>query len=236
MKSTKCQISTHFSKGNGLKAKLKQLSMTLVFLVIGQFAVAQDDQLTPDALEAEALPQISVEQESTSDDVSEAETVEQAPVAVVEEELDAPLSQSVEDLKRSATELNRDLLILEEELLFPANTQIVVFVSMDVGEYFKLDSIKVSIDDKVVATHLYTSRQNYALTKGGIQRLYTGNVKNGEHEVTAIFTGLGPDNREYKRGATTVISKDDDAKLLEVMIRDSTKKSQPEFEFKEWEL
>lgn len=146
------------------------------------------------------------------------------------------LSQEVEDLKKAALQLNRDLLILEEELLFPANTQIAVFMSLDVGEFFRLDSVKIKIDDKLVASHLYTERQNHALAKGGIQRLYVGNLKTGDHELTAIFTGIGPDNREYKRGATMTLSKDDDPKMVEVRVYDSSNRMQPEFDFKEWEL
>jgi len=146
------------------------------------------------------------------------------------------LSKEVEDLKKAALQLNRDLLILEEELLFPSNTQITVFMSLDVGEYFRLDSVKIKIDDKLVASHLYTERQNHALAKGGIQRLYVGNLKTGEHELTAIFTGIGPDTREYKTGATMTVNKDDDPKMIEVRVRDSKNRMQPEFDFKEWEL
>lgn len=146
------------------------------------------------------------------------------------------LSQEVEDLKKAALQLNRDLLILEEELLFPANTQIAVFMSLDMGEFFRLDSVKIKIGDKLVASHLYTERQNHALSKGGIQRLYVGNLKTGDHELTAIFTGIGPDNREYKRGATMTLNKDDDPKMVEVRVYDSNKNMQPEFDFKEWDL
>src|SRR5690606_35254019 len=88
---------------------------------------------------------------------------------------ESALSQEVEDLKQAALELNRDLLILEEELLFPSNTQLVVFLSLDVGEYFRLDAVKLTVDDKLVASHLYTPTQNDALSRGGIQRLYIGN-------------------------------------------------------------
>ena len=147
-----------------------------------------------------------------------------------------PLSQEVEDLKQAALELNRDLLILEEELLFPSNTQLVVFLSLDVGEYFRLDAVKLTIDDKLVASHLYTNRENDALGRGGIQRLYIGNLKTGDHEITAIFNGEGPDQREYKRGATITINKDEDPKMLELRIMDSTANMQPDFDFKEWQL
>lgn len=156
--------------------------------------------------------------------------------ALEDEETASPLSEEVEDLKQAALELNRDLLILEEELLFPANSQIAIFLSLDVGKYFSLDSVKVLIDDQLVASHLYTKRQNTALSLGGIQRLYLGNLKTGEHEVTAFFVGMGPDNREYKRGATILIDKDDDPKMLELKVRDSTANMQPEFKFEEWQL
>ncbi|WP_096085749.1 AraC family transcriptional regulator [Agaribacterium haliotis] len=170
---------------------------------------------------------------------SASEAAQSEPVQAAEAEPTAVpdnLSAEVEDLKRATLQLNRDLLILEEELLFPANTQIAVFLSLDLGEYFRLDAVKLKIDDTLVASHLYTERQNSALERGGIQRLYVGNLKNGEHELTAIFTGMGPDQREYKRGATLTLVKDDDPKMIEIRVYDSSANMQPEFDFKEWEL
>ena len=149
---------------------------------------------------------------------------------VVAEEVD------VEALKKAALELNRDLLILEEELLFPANTQLTVFLSIDTGTFFALDSVKLSVDDTLVASHLYTPRQQDSLGKGGVQRLYIGNLKSGKHEITAIFNGMGPDNREYKRGATITVEKDDDPLMLELKVIDSPANMQPQFEIKEWQL
>ena len=182
----------------------------------------------------------SFAQETAMEPLEEIETEVAADEADALEEEDAntasPLSEEIEDLKKAALELNRDLLILEEELLFPANSQIAIFMSMDIGKYFTLDSVKVLIDDKLVASHLYTKRQNAALELGGIQRLYLGNLKSGEHEITAFFVGVGPDNREYKRGATILIDKDDDPKMLELKVRDSSANMQPEFKFEEWEL
>jgi hypothetical protein len=148
----------------------------------------------------------------------------------------SPISEQVQNLKTAALELNRDLLILEEELLFPANTQVVVFVSVDTGKFFQLDAVELRINDELVASHLYTERQNDALSRGGVQRLYIGNLKSGPHELTAFFTGIGPDNREYKRAATTTLEKGQEPKLLELRIQDATANMQPEFNFKEWQL
>src|SRR5690554_2080776 len=69
------------------------------------------------------------------------------------------LDQDVQDLKKLVADLNRDLFLLEEELLFPANTQVAVFVSMDVGEFFALDSVQLTLDGKDVANYLYTARE-----------------------------------------------------------------------------
>ena len=154
----------------------------------------------------------------------------------VRKENTSPLSQQVEDLKQAALGLNRDLLILEEDLLFPANTQIAVYVSSDVGHYFQLDAVKLHVDDQLVASHLYTEKQNSALNRGGIQRLYLGNLKTGKHEITAFVHGYGPQKREYKRAATYSLKKDQKPTMLEVRIKDSNQTMEPEFEFKEWQL
>lgn len=145
-------------------------------------------------------------------------------------------SQNIEALKQAALELNRDLLILEEDLLFPASTQVAVFVSVDVGHFFRLDAVKLKIDDQLVASHLYSEKQNSALLRGGIQRLYVGNVKTGTHEITAFFEGMGPHEREYKRGATYQLDKDQTPTMLEIRIMDSTEALQPKFDFKQWQL
>ncbi len=147
-----------------------------------------------------------------------------------------PLTNQVEDLKQAVLDLNRDLLILEEELLFPANTQIAIFLSMDVGEFFQLDAVKINVDNKLVASHLYTPQQADALFRGGVQRVYIGNLRSGTHEITAFFTGKGPEGREYKRAATISLEKELDPKMLELRIVDSTTKLQPVFDIKEWEL
>ena len=79
-----------------------------------------------------------------------------------------------------------DESVQEEELLFPANTQVAVFVSMDIGEFFALDSLTLKIDNKEVANYLYTPREAEALLKGGVHRVYLGNLKVGEHQLVAF--------------------------------------------------
>jgi hypothetical protein len=145
------------------------------------------------------------------------------------------LDETVQDLKKDVVDLNRELFVLEEELLFPANTQVAVFVSMDIGEFFALDSLSLKIDNKEVANYLYTPREAEALLKGGVHRVYLGNLKVGEHQLVAFFSGKGPNQRDYKRGANLKFEKGVGAKYLELKITDRQRRAQPEFAIKDWE-
>jgi hypothetical protein len=151
---------------------------------------------------------------------------------------DAPrsaLDGEVQALRQEVVDLNRDLFMLEEDLLFPASTQIAVFVSMDVGTFFALDSVQVKLDDKEVANYLYTERELEALKRGGVHRLWLGNLKAGEHELVAFFTGKGTHERDYKRGTTLKVEKGVGAKYVELRISDRAQKLQPEFVTRVWE-
>lgn len=145
------------------------------------------------------------------------------------------LDEEIQSLKQDIVALNRSLFMLEEELLFPSNTQVAVFLSMDVGEFFALDSVQLKIDDKEVSNYLYTRREVEALHRGGVQRLYMGNLKSGEHEIVAIFTGKGPNGRDYRRGAELVINKQLGARFVELTIVDNESSEQPDFSIREWE-
>jgi hypothetical protein len=145
------------------------------------------------------------------------------------------LDQEVQGLKKDVVDLNKDLFVLQEELLFPANTQVALYISMDVGTFFALDAVTVKIDNKEVKNYLYTAREADALLKGGVQQIYLGNLKVGKHELVAFFTGKGPVERDYKRGASINFDKGVGAKYLELKITDRVPKHQPEFLIKDWE-
>lgn len=145
------------------------------------------------------------------------------------------LDGRIQDLKSEVIQLNRDLLVLEEELLFPANTQVALFVSMDVGKLFELESLQIKLDDKVVTNYLYTPHEVQALHRGGVQRVHLGNLRAGKHSLVAFFTGKGPHDRDYRRGTTLEIEKGTEPKYIELQIRDSTLKLQPEFQVKVWQ-
>ena len=183
-----------------------------------------------------------VSAQETSDDPAEIEIVEEEVAVEIDEDLldedepeEATLDEEIEALKKEVLSLNRDLFILEEDLLFPSNTQFSVFLSLNAGALFSLDSIQLKIDDKNIANHLYTERELAALKRGGVQRLYIGNLPSGEHEVVMIFTGVGPKGRDYRLGETVVIVKTTEPQFVEFMVEDDTGKEQPQFDVRVWE-
>ena len=155
--------------------------------------------------------------------------------ATIAEEKSPALEQQVQDLKKEVLNLNKELFILEEDLLFPANTQFSIFLSMDIGNLFDLDSVQINIDGKNISNHLYTQREINALKRGGVQRVYLGNIASGKHELVAFFTGKGPSKRHYKRGTTIEIEKTSSPLFVELKIIDNLSKQQPEFKTKVWE-
>lgn len=185
-----------------------------------------------------ALPGPAAWAQSTPVPAQPAAAAATAPVAApgaAPAQASTSLDDRIQDAKSDVIRLNRDLMVLEEELLFPANTQVAIFVSMDVGKLFLLDSVRVQLDGKDVAGYLYTPAEVQALHRGGVQRLFVGNLKSGTHELVAFFTGKGPHDRDYKRGATIKIDKGTDPKYIELQIKDSSGKLQPEFEVKVWQ-
>ena len=187
------------------------------------------------ALSAAAFAASAQEPSSLGADTAMADSVAaEVDDALAREEFRS-LDEDVQSLKKEVLDLNRDLFLLEEELLFPANSQVAFFVSMDVGEYFGLDSVNLKIDGKEVTNYLYTQREADALVRGGVHRVHIENLKVGEHELVAVFTGKGPQVRDYRRGATISFDKGIGAKYVELAISDRVSKQQPEFVIREWE-
>jgi len=202
---------------------MKTISLiTLLLFSLSAPLAAQDN--ADDPIEGELIEgELIVAPDETAADNDEA--------ALEEGSLDA----DIEALKKEVLSLNRDLFILEEDLLFPSNTQFSIFLSMDAGALFSLDSVQLKVDDKNIANHLYTERELAALKRGGVQRLYIGNLPSGEHEIIAIFTGIGPKGRDYRRGESIVIEKTTEPQFVEFMIADDTGKEQPQFDVRVWE-
>ena len=118
------------------------------------------------------------------------------------------LDGQVQEIKSDVLSIASELDNLEERLLYPSSTQLAVFVSLPDDESMRLDAVKLEIDGAMATHHIYSFNELEALQKGGIQRIYTGNVPTGEHQLTVTMMGklkngddvLQSDNFSFTKG------------------------------------
>ena len=128
--------------------------------------------------------------------------------------LDEQVQEIKSDVLGIAAELNR----LEEKLLYPSHTQVAVFLSLADGETFRLDSVEITLGGKAVAHHLYSFKELEALRKGGVQRIYTGNVTTGGHEMQVTFEAKSDGGDNFQRMESFTIQKDVGPEIVEITL------------------
>ena len=142
------------------------------------------------------------------------------------------LDEQVQAIKSDVLDLSSELNRLEEKLLFPSNSQVSLFVSL-VDDKFRLDSAQVKLDNQVVASYLYTYRELEALRDGGVQRIYTGNVGGGDHELVVSVAGKVSAGSVVRRSATYTLKKDVGPKFVEIKITEPNVADRA-IQFKDW--
>ena len=124
------------------------------------------------------------------------------------------LDEQVQEIKSDVLDISAQLNRLEEKLLYPSNTQVALFVSLPKGETFRLDSVRIQIDGEPVAHHIYSFKELEALKKGGVQRIYTGNVSTGEHQLEVSVAGKLPGGSDFSGTQSFSFTKEVEPKLI----------------------
>ena len=130
------------------------------------------------------------------------------------------LDEQVQEIKSDVLGIAAELSRLEEKLLYPSNTQVAVFVSVAEGETFRLDSVQIRIDGEAVAHHIYSFKELEALQKGGVQRIYTGNVRTGEHQLEVSTAGKLSGGGDFSETQSFSFSKEVEPSLLGITLAD----------------
>ena len=128
------------------------------------------------------------------------------------------LDEQVQEIKSDVLGIAAELSRLEERLLYPSNTQVAIFVSLAEGETFRLDSLQIQIDSEPVAHHVYSFKELEALQKGGVQRIYTGNIAAGEHQLEVRVVGKTAAGRDFDASERLAFRKEVEPKLVEVSV------------------
>ena len=128
--------------------------------------------------------------------------------------------EQVQDIKSDVLSISAELEKLEEKLLYPSSTEVSVFVSLAAGESFRLDSVEIQMDGNPVARHVYSFKELEAMRKGGVQRIYTGNIRSGDHDLFVSVTGKTGRGSDLRKSDLFKISKDVAPRIVEISLSD----------------
>ena len=131
------------------------------------------------------------------------------------------LDEQVQEVKSDVLSIAAELARLEERLLYPSNTHLAVFVALAERDSLRLDAVQIQIDGQPVAHSIYSYKELEALQKGGVQRIYTGNVTTGEHQMEVTIVGKLDTGRDYSRTERFAFSMGVEPKLLGVTLGSS---------------
>src|SRR6476469_9261785 len=129
-------------------------------------------------------------------------------------DLDEQVQQTKSDVLSIAAELNQ----LEEKLLYPSGTQVAIFVALAKGDELRLDAVRLQIDGQLVAHYIYSAKELEALRKGGVQRIYVGNVPTGDHKLNVLVDGKLKSGGDFNRTDHVTFRKEVKPKLVELTV------------------
>ena len=128
------------------------------------------------------------------------------------------LDEQVQEIKTDVLGIAAELVRLEEKLLYPSGTQIAIFVSIAEGETFRLDSMQIEIDGALATHYLYGFKELDALQRGAVQRVYTGNLPTGGHQLAVSINGKTPSGDDFISTETFAFDKGIEPKLLGIAL------------------
>src|SRR5262245_17151931 len=143
------------------------------------------------------------------------------------------LDEQVQEVKSDVLSIAAELNQLQERLLYPSDTQLAVFVALAKGETLRLDAVQIQIDGQPAARYIYSFKELEALQKGGVQRIYTGNIATGQHEIEVSLTGKLTGGKDYTHTERFPFTKAIQPKLIGVTLA-GPDSGQPSINVGEW--
>lgn len=128
------------------------------------------------------------------------------------------LDEQVQEIKSDVLSIASELGNLEERLLYPSGTQVTVFVSIAEGEMLRVDAVQIDINGELATHHIYSFNELEALQKGGVQRIYTGNVATGEHELNISVIGKLENGKDFTESGSFTFAKGVEPKTLGITL------------------
>jgi hypothetical protein len=143
------------------------------------------------------------------------------------------LDEQVQELKSDVLSISAELSRLEEKLLYPSGTQVAIFIALAAGDPMRLDAVRLQIDGQLVAHYIYSAKELEALRKGGVQRVYVGNVATGDHQLDVLVDGKLEGGADFSRTGHFVFRKEVQPALVELRLA-GPNSANPPIALEEW--
>jgi len=140
------------------------------------------------------------------------------PNSTVEQQQMRGLDEQVQEVKSDVLSIAAELNQLEEKLLYPSGTQVAIFIALAKGDQTRLDAVRLEIDGQLVAHYIYSSKELEALRKGGVQRIYVGNLATGDHQLNVLVDGKLKAGADFSRAEHFAFHKEVKPKLVELTM------------------
>ena len=137
------------------------------------------------------------------------------------------LDEQVQEIKSDVLAISSELSLLEEKLLYPSGTQVAVFVALAASDTMRLDAVRLQIDGQLVTHYIYSFKELEALRKGGVQRVYVGNVSTGDHQLQVVVDGKLEGGADFSRTEHFTFRKDVKPKLVALTLSGSSSGNAP---------
>jgi len=124
------------------------------------------------------------------------------------------LDEQIQEIKSDSLRMSAELSQLEEKLLYPSGTQVAIFVALAKGDTMRLDAVRLQIDGQLVAHYIYSAKELQALRKGGVQRIYVGNVATGDHKLDVLVDGKLEGGTDFSRSGQFTFRKEVKPRLV----------------------
>jgi hypothetical protein len=144
------------------------------------------------------------------------------------------VDREIQAVKQEVLEINREILLLEELLLYPQGQQLVVFVSLTGNSLVNVNGVSLELDGRTLSRHVYTRSEEAALHKGGIHRLYVGRLRDGAHVMDVSLSAMGTNGQQFHRRQSVKIIKGSGRKVVELSIAAGDNGPEAEFTVHEW--
>ena len=202
-----------------------QIRTVFILLILTLLSVAP--------LQAEQSGSQNPDQDSIDEETLDSSGRVQKTSPAQNENLGAIVKEA-EKIKKDIIDLNRRLYQFEENLLYPSNTQLAVFLSYAENTAFILDSVELRLDEKLVSASIYQDTELTALKNGGIQRIYLGSLEDGKHKLTVQFNGQGRNDRYFRRKKALNFVKEEKARFIQLIVTEDRTTSEPLVKVKQW--